>query len=439
MDREEDFGEVLGEAILRRYNEWTLFARAEANPGAAIQEFLAWRFDLLWQIQSRWGTSRSAAGDPLAWGTARPDRRRLSGNHVVVAPDRQAPVTAEPAWSNQTPRESASDSQMGVTRKETPVETPVLVRHDSPTRPTPENRQNPVLVHQPAASNERGHIEIPRETEIHETTSLPVVSQGRANSTALPSREPEVQTPPKVHPVVQIVVETGNPAEAMPVASGATPAARRAQSTATVQQERPAASFAPAAEPSPPAVDSESLPYTAGPPPMIEITIRETGRRRLAALSEVVHQTTARANTVPTPLAPRTSPAQGPVPRAELPPSGSTAPDMGVDSRLTYVVESQPSPTTHSPSSLPHVQPNGPAELRRTNGGSHSIAMGQTPLAPGGSTAGATTESAAGHPAVPPPASERPLDIDEVAERAVELLTRRLSIEAERRGVTQWR
>jgi hypothetical protein len=422
----------LGEALLQRYEEWTLFSRSAETEMDSVMRFVADRFDLLWRIQRAWGVSRgSGAYAPIPWTPLwSPRGRRPQAATTIPAPltiataitapsasvaHQPAPTPAAPHAA--PPQENASAPPVFLTSFVPGDSTPVPAPHVVTARTTEPTAH-------PAAAG--ADSDAPQPVWLAEFPAAPQAERTESASAQPPHPVPIVHatgapaaqalsTPDRASPSA--------PQSTLPLATGPRPAkgptARRPQESAPPAEQ-------PAEAPAP--VDL----VTFAPSSPVPATLPHASHRRnLPPISEV--QATSQPATPIAPVQP--SGAGSTLPLAAPHAVEYEHPSPAGPSLQPPGTRTQPTPAAQPPAVLPHAptaavnraarpDPASPAESGHA---SHIDAPDQT-----------HPESV---PQLAQPSSQRetPILLDDVVERAVKSLVRHLSVEAERRGVTQWR
>jgi len=441
-----------------------------------LQRFLSDRFGLLWHIQKTWGVSRAAGGgSPFTWRAGRTSQARPPARVVVTAPARQAPrdlahtenpapsvapevhaiplgaATEEGEGSPQSPAvagaERLAPSGGSLVRvQEGPQNAatvpPVREVHRTPhatvqTESHPRSTANPqvgrvdsVTQHQGANNNEHG------AGVADQTASYG--RDGTVNPVASPAalRQQEGSAPARVtmqeaHPLARTGETPPLPLVETRPAEQRTEGALRAPDEWTTQRPLP---------PSPPAANGAEVMTLAVEVAYVEESSVRGRTRRLPDISEFVPIATDRELPAVAMQPHRTRRIETPpeFEHAESihPATPMTAPSrpMDIDNGhrpLAYNSGVMPS-AAGPPATLPHAQASVASRSSIAQGGPGANVREEAPVlqpeVAADSTSGTHHESTAGGP---------PVSTEEMVDRAVQALARRLAIEAERRGVTQ--
>jgi hypothetical protein len=494
MNREEELRE-LGESIQRRYLEWTLFARSGGSGSESAIEFLASRFGLLARIQQTWAGPRSAgSGAPLDWTAFRPAQVRSSGGGGVVVPNRQESAAAALPLQDSTPPATGRRLAGSAEGAEGEIPTqPAIVQSAEAANSrddraadgaAPTLRQQPAAIRAiatppmplaPASQPERNAQGKARPREAPVPPDL-LVSQ--PSSRDLDTSSPQFITAETLAVLdrlaaIEWTAEAGNsrddrapdgpaltlrepelapsPRPERPEMRGEAQAGRYTEGTPRLRRDSASPDLFVAQAP-PRELGAPALPLRAGSEPGAETPVRGNGRRRLADVSELAppmaqpitqpmthRETVFAAPQAQSAQAMDVSGAAGNGIHPALAPSGLSRQNDYGNYELSHFLDTAPALNGMARSPLPHVQPTLAVTPGRTTNGAPVAASHETAVSTAGAIETAPVEPVHEHAAAAPAAGEPAANLDEIVERAVQLLTRRLAIEAERRGVTQWR
>lgn len=436
MDAIDDF-EELGQSIRQRYEEWTLSVHNSDTEAGRVLRFLSERLALIWSIQTKWGGSqRPGAYTPIAWtGLASSRRRSLQKQTTPTSMASTPPVGA---GETAAPTASKKGDELQSAK---PAVTPAPSPHEEAPS-TPVFLTNFVAAHNATPLTPT----TPGKTEPQETQSRSYVADAKHSTPPEPmvvgtlsASAPQTLRRETAATVTSESVEMVHPKVASP--PDPAPDQRTAQtkpsSTMAARGPQPEKTAAPGEEKQPTPTPVNVLTFPQAPAEPVSTGVgslpHPTQHRFLPPISEVVTTSPPATNATAQPQIAKATlspPTPGATAYASTPP-GSTSvqqpgalaqpsPDSSRRTAMTQVAAAQPSNGTYG-RQAGSAEPGRPVRVEYAND--------------------TASKAAAGTHDAPSPGMERDLSpqIDDAIERTLKSLVRRLGVEAERRGITQWR